>query len=308
MKSGDSIKKSSSPVHLWPWVYILIIALSSSNIVLAQDTVGAPPDEQEIVKLLLYPAEATVFVGETALFRVVACYADGTEMIVDNIEFTAESAGTFPVSAEYAGRTASAKVVALKRKQVIEVVLSPDQAILQLGQSTEFRLDAVYENGDVAYIKRIHYISREQGTFDVTAEYGGKTDTAHVLVLPPKEISGIFLEPTEQNAESGALITFKLMAEYQDSSPAYIKDISFIAGDSPGRQAVSYTLLGKTATGVIIVGPEKEAAGVAEKIEPPEETDPGFSSAGSRTLSGAAEDPGFSSAGGETHPGSGYKQ
>ena len=150
-------------------------------------------------------------------------------------------------------------------KEAIEVVLSPFEAIAKPGEGVQFRLDAIYEDGSAAYIKAIHYSGYVPGRFAVTGEYGGKRDTATVLVLPQTGMSHIYLDPTEQNARSGDLVTFALFAGYENESAVHIKDVFFIAGGDSGRQNVSYTFLEQTAEASIVLLPLVEVKRISLK-------------------------------------------
>ena len=258
IKPTDQPDSKTSPIRKWLRLSVFGLFLWCCFSVGAEDSAAAGPAAEDVATLSLYPEEQLILSGETAVFRVIAVYANGTEMVVDYVEFTGDKPGTFPVVAEYCGKSAAGTVVVLERKKISEVVLSPAEAIIRPGENAQFRLDAIYEDGATAYIKAIHYSGYVPGRFTVTGEYQGNSDSATVLVLPAAKIARIYLDPIEQSARSGDRVTFELLAGYENDSAVHIKNVYFIAGDNAGRQNVSYTYLGRVAKAAIIVVTDKK--------------------------------------------------
>ena len=80
-------------------------------------------ENKGIEEIFFRPKEVTIEVGETALLSVLARYKDGSEGLISTEEFKGKEVGTFPLSASFDAKKATASITVQEYKPPTETVL-----------------------------------------------------------------------------------------------------------------------------------------------------------------------------------------
>ncbi|MFH1662929.1 MAG: Ig-like domain-containing protein, partial [Chloroflexota bacterium] len=164
-------------------------------------------------------------------------------------EYTSEFAGTWTVTGEYNGKADTATLV-VSMFGLDYIIVSPDTATITAGDSQSYIAEAfdAFGNslGDVTSgtTFSIHsgaggswsandYTSEFVGTWTVTGEYSGKTDTA-ILVVTVGEAGILILEPATAINEINTNHELTATVTDQYGNPVSGETVTWIIEDGPG--------------------------------------------------------------------------
>ncbi|NBB76396.1 MAG: hypothetical protein GVY02_03365 [Bacteroidetes bacterium] len=158
---------------------------------------------KKIETLTITPAQATINVGETVEFTVTGVTYGGedkdvTEEALNNRVFTADSPGSFSVTATYDQKTAVASITVEESDEAPESIsVSPAETTIEIGETITFTAFAQFEDGTSTNITSFEAASWsgginsfeavEAGNFTVSVRYMGLSAEAAITV---KESSG----------------------------------------------------------------------------------------------------------------------
>ena len=187
MKKIKSLKKKRNNnlifLCLTLIVFFAVIFASESKII--GNTNHSPlQDDKKIDSFVLSPAKATIKIGETANFKLIAKYEDGSEEIVKTEKFKGEKIGVFLVTSEYAGNKTQvlAKVRVVWNKKVYSVYFRPKKATIEIGDTEIFNLIAKYKDSSEGIVKVEEFKGKKTGTFEISGSFDQKQATASVIV------------------------------------------------------------------------------------------------------------------------------
>jgi uncharacterized protein YjdB len=137
-------------------------------------------------------------------------------------DYTSEKAGTWTVTGEYSGKTDTATLIVIGNPEALAyIVIAPKSATITAGDSQAYTAEAFdqYDNslGDVASSTSFsisagaggswsdnEYASAKAGTWTVTGEYSGKSDTATLIVnANPEGLDHIVIAPKSATITAG---------------------------------------------------------------------------------------------------------
>jgi hypothetical protein len=133
---------------------------------IVEEEEAPPPEEPAPVRLEVRPPEAAVRVGETAQFRAVAVYSDGSERdVTEEAAWSAGdpqvasvsaglatglAAGQTGVAAAWSGLTGRARLTVVEEPKPpapVRLEVRPAEAMVKAGESQQYRAYAVYSGG-----------------------------------------------------------------------------------------------------------------------------------------------------------------
>ena len=163
-------------------------------------------EELKVVALAVQPGSVELRVGQSASFSATANYEDDSFKDVTaqarwnggtGNSFTATETGSFSVSASYGGQSSSASITVKEadgedeEKEVTAVSVSPGSVDLKVGQSAAFSATATYTDqtstdvtgsADWSGGSNNSFTAEEEGSFSISASYGGRSASASINV------------------------------------------------------------------------------------------------------------------------------
>jgi plastocyanin len=210
-----------------------------------------------ISRIYLDPIEQNARSGDLVTFGLFAGYESDSAIHLKNAYFIAgDEAGRQNVSYTYFGQTVQASIIVVTDQKILKVIFDPDSLTLTAGETATFRLKAVLEDETEVFIRNIDFIDTDPGSYTIAGRYAGEKAAADITVVPVVVLNKISLKPLEQTVKPGATVRFNLHAEYSDGSTTLVKPVEFNAGDLPGKQTVTHTHQGQTASATIFVEEE----------------------------------------------------
>jgi hypothetical protein len=207
--------------------------------------------------------------------------------------YTSQNAGTWTVTGEYSGKTDTATLIVIGNPEALAyIVIAPKSATITAGDSQVYTAEAFdqYDNslGDVTGSTSFsinagaggnwsvnEYTSAKAGTWTVTGEYSGKTDTATLIVnTNPEALDHIVIAPKSATITAGdsQAYTAEAFDQYDNSLGDVTGSTSFsISGGAGGNwtaneytseKAGTWTVTGEysgktdIATLTVIINPE----------------------------------------------------
>ncbi len=230
-------------------------------------------------RLVFSPASATVKPGETVSFTITAEFEDGTTSdvtgratcsgIASAPAFTAGEPGVGVLNAEYYGATGSAEIVVLETG---DITITPATAKVKLTENVEFTVTAECINPktgsktreDVTGLASFTgaeggvFTAVETGDFTVTATYAGKSASASVTVIGPREIN---IDPVETTLSPGETASFMVAAIFDDGTITEVTEQAAFTGapggvytaSRPGEYTVTASFGGKSSSATVRV-------------------------------------------------------
>ena len=242
--------------------YSVIVTETSSG---RADTSAVTIATPTVTSIVMTPASASLLVGGTQQFTVVANYSNGTSNPLTPT-FTA-TGGTISAAGLYtAGATpgsyrviavdagsgqADTAAITISAASVTSIVIAPAAVALNPGQTQQFSATANYSDGtssavSVGYIATggtitsggLYQAGSTGGSFSVIAVHGGsgKADTAAVTITAAPVVTSVVLTPATVSLNSGATQQFTVVANLSN-------------GTTNNAPAVTYTATGGTISG-----------------------------------------------------------
>ncbi len=228
-------------------------------------------EEKSVGALTLSPAGAELGIGQSQSFSVTAIYSDGSNSNVtgeaawsggQGNTFTASKGGTFTISANYRGASASASITVKKRPVSLSVV--PSERTVKIRESVGFTAKAFFDDGSsedvsgtAAWSPGSSFTAVEAGTFPITASYESVSGSATVTVT--KTLVSISLVPTQRNVKINEMANFTAVAVFDDGSTEDVTDLaawspgSSFQSTEPGTFTITANYEGRAGAGTVTV-------------------------------------------------------
>jgi hypothetical protein len=262
---------------------------------LAVTTCPLPEGPAKLSQVIIQPKTPTVGVGQQVTFTAHGKMSNGDSVAV-TVTFSATGGaitaggvftaggtpGTFRVvAAQTSGTLADTATVTVTPPPptLVRVILSPDTATVNIGQSKQFSTTGKYSDSSTAPIASptwsagggsvtpggLYTAGSTPGTYKLTASSAGKADTSTVTI-PAATLVRVILSPDTATVNVSATKQFSATGKYSDSSTAPIASPTwsagggsitpgglYTAGSTPGAFQVTATSSGKADTSTVTV-------------------------------------------------------
>lgn len=256
-------------------------------------------DEAQLQSIDITLDQSTIKESGSTGATVMANYDDGTsEEVTSQADISSgdpsvatfsestisgESPGTVDITAEYEGETDSASLT-VEEVQLQSIDLSLDSSTIDEESSTSATVDASFDDGStqdvtadasissadtgVASVSGSTIVGEGPGQVDITAEYGGETETVSLTVEEVLDVVDLEISLAEGTIKERRSTTASVTAIYEDDSTQDVTgqaDISSadlttatvsgstIFGQSPGETSISAEFEGESAQASLTV-------------------------------------------------------
>lgn len=169
--------------------------------------------------LSIAPTQSVLEIGEAVQFTATATnyrgdQKDVTSEALVSSSFTADAAGSFTVTANYEGQTATATIVVNEPEEEdpVSLTLSPSESTIKIGDNVDFTATAVYEDGSTTNVSNMagvnwsiggsSFTANEAGEFSVSVSFMGLSAQGVITVEEETQCN----EPSEILDETGSCV------------------------------------------------------------------------------------------------------